>query len=73
MNQEKLQSIVEVPNEVSFVKISSFMTDLFGKKRPLITREITHLFSMILSNIVGRALVTGFGQVFILSTSKYDY
>ncbi len=54
---------VEVPKEVSFVKSSSFMTDFFGEKRPLINREITHMFAIILANIIGKALVTGFGQV----------
>lgn len=54
---------VEVPNEVQYVKKQSFMTDWFGKKRPLLTIEITHIFSMIYANIIGRALTTGFGQV----------
>jgi hypothetical protein len=55
--------IVEVPKEVTYVKSHSFITDFFGEKRPLLTREITHMFGIMLSNIVGEATVTAFGQV----------
>jgi len=54
---------VEVTQGVQYVKSQSFITDLFGKKRPLLTMEITHIFSIIYSNIVGRAVTTAFGQV----------
>ena len=54
---------VEVPKEVQYVKSQSFIFDWFGEKRPLLTVEITHIFSLIFSNIVGRAITTGFGQV----------
>lgn len=36
---------------------------LFGKKRPLLLNEVTQLFGINFSNIVGRAISTGFGQV----------
>lgn len=54
---------VEVNKEVQYVKSQSFITDWFGEKRPLLTVEITHIFGIIFSNLIGRALTTGFGQV----------
>lgn len=54
---------VEVTQEVQYVKSQSFITDWFGEKRPLLTAEITHIFAIIFSNLVGRAITTGFGQV----------
>ena len=54
---------VEVPTKIQFVKEQSFITDWFGEKRPLLTIEITHIFAIIFSNLVGRAITTGFGQV----------
>ena len=54
---------VEVNKEVQYVKSQSFITDWFGEKRPLLTIEITHIFSNIYANIVGRAVTTAFGQV----------
>jgi hypothetical protein len=54
---------VEVPKEIQFVKSQSFMSDLFGEKRPMLTIEITHVFSIVFANIVGRAITTAFGQV----------
>lgn len=54
---------VEVPKDVQYVKSKSFLLDWFGEKRPLLTLEITHIFATIFSNIIGRAILTGFGQV----------
>ena len=54
---------VEVNQTVEYVKSQSFITDWFGEKRPLLTVEITHIFSMIYANIIGRAVSTAFGQV----------
>ena len=54
---------VEVTQGVQYVKSQSFITDWFGEKRPLLAIEITHIFSNIYANIVGRAITTGFGQV----------
>ncbi|MGV8979763.1 DUF3231 family protein [Clostridium sp.] len=54
---------VEVSQKVTYVEDQSFITDFFGEKRPLLAIEITHIFSSIFSNIVGRAISTGFGQV----------
>lgn len=53
---------VEVAKEVQYVKSISFMSDWFGDKRPMLAGEITHVFATIFSNIVGRAISTGFGQ-----------
>ncbi|HZK54390.1 MAG TPA: DUF3231 family protein, partial [Desulfosporosinus sp.] len=41
----------------------SLISDLFGQKRALLVGEITHISCVILGNIVGRVLTTGFGQV----------
>lgn len=54
---------IEVSKEVQYVKSESFIMDWFGEKRPLLSREITHIFAIIFANIVGRAMTTGFGQV----------
>jgi len=54
---------VEVAKEVQFIKSKSFLLDWFGEKRPLLATEITYIFASVFSNIVGRAIATGFGQV----------
>jgi hypothetical protein len=54
---------VDVNKEVEYVKSQSFITDLFGEKRPLLTIEITHIFSNIFTCITDRAVATAFGQV----------
>jgi len=58
---------VEVPKIVEYIKSQNFLQDWFGEKRHLLVSEITSLSSIILSNIIGKALTTGFGQV---STTK---
>lgn len=55
--------LVEVPKKVEYVKNHTFMTDFFGEKRPLLANEITHIFSIIFINIIGRSITTAFGQV----------
>jgi len=54
---------VEVTQGIQFVESQSFITDLFGEKRPLLAIEITHIFSIIYANLVGRAITIAFGQV----------
>jgi len=54
---------VEVPKKVQYIKDQSFLIDWFGEKRPLLVGEITHISLIILANILGRAVITGFGQV----------
>lgn len=58
---------VEVPKKVKYIESQSFMVDWFGEKRPLLVGEITHISLIILANVLGRAIITGFGQV---STTK---
>lgn len=45
------------------MKSTSFLSDWFGEKRPMIAAEITHVFAGIFANIVGRAITTAFGQI----------
>jgi len=54
---------VEVPKEVQFIKEESFMLDWFGEKRPLLTLEITHIFSVASASIIRGAKLIGFAQV----------
>lgn len=54
---------VEVPKKVQYIKNQALMIGVFGKKRPLLLTEVTHLFGTTFSNIVGKALATAFGQV----------
>jgi hypothetical protein len=54
---------VEVNKDIQYVKSQSFLTDLIGEKRPLLTSEITHIFANIFSELIGRAVTTAFGQV----------
>ncbi|MCB2340681.1 DUF3231 family protein [Clostridium estertheticum] len=54
---------VEVPKKVEYIENQNFMVDWFGEKRPLLVGEITHISLIILANVLGRAIITGFGQV----------
>jgi len=54
---------VEVAEGIHYVENQSFMIDWFGEKRSLLAIEISHIFSIIYSNYVGRAISTAFGQV----------
>ncbi|MCB2293459.1 DUF3231 family protein [Clostridium algoriphilum] len=54
---------VEVPKEVQYIKDESFMLDWFGEKRPLLTLEITHIFSIASATILRSAQLIGFAQV----------
>jgi len=54
---------VEVTQEIQYIESQSFITDWFGEKRSLLAIEITHIFSIIYANLVGRAMTTAFGQV----------
>jgi len=55
---------VEVPKSIQYVKSEQFMLNWFGKKRPLLTSEITHIFSMALGTIIRKTLFTAFAQVY---------
>jgi hypothetical protein len=52
-----------VPDHVDFVKKQEFLGITLSKKRPLTAIEIAHLFSNIHTNVLGRALLMGLGQV----------
>jgi len=54
---------VETPKKVQYVKSQNYILGIFDEKRPMLLNEITQLFGIIFSNIVGRAMATGFGQV----------
>jgi hypothetical protein len=51
------------PREVELVASKGFMAGFLGDVRPLNALEITHLFSNIQSNALGKALLIGFSQV----------
>ncbi|MBU3182330.1 DUF3231 family protein [Clostridium psychrophilum] len=54
---------VEVGKKVEYIKSRNFMVGLLGEKRSMLLNEVTQLFGLTFSNIVGRALTTAFGQV----------
>jgi len=54
---------VEVTKKVQYIRSQSFMVGVFGEKRPMLLNEVTQLFGISFSNIVGRAIATAFGQV----------
>lgn len=55
---------VEFTKDVDFIDSESiFSGGWFKKKRSLLAREITVIFASIRQNIIGGALITGFGQV----------
>lgn len=65
---------VDVTKDVQYTKGQSFMNNWYGKKRSLLTVEITHIFSVIYGNLVGTAITTAFGQVSKEKTnSKYFF
>ena len=54
---------ITVPHDVEFVKSTGFLRGFFGNVRPLNALEITHLYSNIQTNALGKALIMGFSQV----------
>lgn len=54
---------VPVPENIEFVKKQSFLSGFIGDKRPLNTKEIGYLYLNIQTNLLGKALLMGFGQV----------
>ena len=55
---------VEVPKDIDFIKDQNFFSGgMLGRKRTLLTREITSIFASLRFNIIGGALITGFAQV----------
>ncbi|MDR4946960.1 DUF3231 family protein [Neobacillus cucumis] len=54
---------IPIPEKVDFVEKQQFLAGFFGKKRALTSIEITHLFVNVQTNNIGKALITGFGQI----------
>lgn len=54
--------LIPVPDNVEFVH-DEFLNGFFGHIRPLHALEITHLYDVIESDAVSKALITGFAQV----------
>lgn len=55
--------VVEISKEIEFIKNERFLAGWLGERRPMLAMEISRMFSNILTNIIGRALITGFAQV----------
>ncbi|MEH7109641.1 DUF3231 family protein [Bacillus sp. JJ1764] len=51
------------PTEVDYINKDSFLTGWFGRKRPLLAIEATHLVINSIQNEIGSATCTGFSQV----------
>lgn len=54
---------MDTANEVDFIESNSFLAGFIGDKRPLNALEITHIFSNMQTNSLGKALIMGFSQV----------
>lgn len=55
---------VEFSKDIDFIdKQDYYSGGLLAKKRPITAREITFLFASLRYDIIGKALITGFGQV----------
>ncbi|ULT58755.1 DUF3231 family protein [Neobacillus drentensis] len=51
------------PSKVDYINNENILTGWFGKKRPLLGIEVTHLSSNGYQNDMGKVLCTGFSQV----------
>jgi hypothetical protein len=54
---------ISIPDKVDFVKRDHFLAGFFGHKRPITSVEVTHLFLNIQTNMIGKALITGYAQI----------
>lgn len=54
---------IAVPKHNEFTQSNQFLAGFFGDQRAINALEITHLFSNIQSNHLGKALILGFAQV----------
>nr|WP_092072819.1 DUF3231 family protein [Dendrosporobacter quercicolus]NSL48875.1 DUF3231 family protein [Dendrosporobacter quercicolus DSM 1736]SDM50363.1 Protein of unknown function [Dendrosporobacter quercicolus] len=55
--------IVSIPQTPHFVEKSSYIGHIIGKQRPIHVVSLMHIFLSIQENLLGTALITGFGQV----------
>ena len=53
---------ISTPDNVDFVRRDHFLAGFFGHRRPITSIEITHLFLNIQTNMIGKALITGYAQ-----------
>jgi hypothetical protein len=53
---------IPTPESAEYVQKQSFLNGFFGDKRPLNALEISHFYSDIQTNALGKALITGFAQ-----------
>jgi hypothetical protein len=51
------------PTQIDFVQKENFMTGWFGRRRPLLGVEVTHLMMNASQNELGKTLCVGFSQV----------
>ena len=51
------------PSEIDFIEKEKFLTGWFGRRRPLLGIEVTHLVMNAIQNELGRATCIGFSQV----------
>lgn len=54
---------IPVPTKISFADEETFLSNVLKKKRPLNVLEISSLWSNIMTNTLGKALLLGFTQV----------
>ena len=54
---------ISIPDKVDFVKRDHFLAGFFGHKRPITSVEVTHVFLNIQTNMIGKALITGYAQI----------
>ncbi|WP_202081520.1 DUF3231 family protein [Caldalkalibacillus salinus] len=54
---------IPTPVRVDFVKEQNFLTGFFGERHPLTSIEISHLFSNVITNAIGKVFMMAFAQV----------
>jgi len=54
---------IPVPEKVDFVKKQSFLTGYLGKRRPIVSVGISHVFSGLQTNSFRKGIFSGFAQV----------
>ncbi len=55
--------ILALTTDIDFVDKESFLSNWMGNKRSLLSIEVTHIFANMLTNVIGKPLLMGFGQV----------
>jgi hypothetical protein len=54
---------IPISEQVEFIEKQGYMSGYFGKRRPLAGVEATNIYICLLTNIFGKVLLTGYGQV----------